>query len=90
MQGVCQSRLCTTDTPYYTLFCVAHTTTAMRLRSWLRHYARSRKVAGSSPDEVDIFNLRNPSSRVMALGLTQPLTEMSTKNLPGGQRAAGV
>jgi hypothetical protein len=27
----------------------------MRERSWLRHYATSRKVAGSSPDEVDYF-----------------------------------
>jgi hypothetical protein len=23
--------------------------------SWLRHYARRRKIAGSSPDEVDYF-----------------------------------
>jgi hypothetical protein len=23
--------------------------------SWLRHYATSRKVAGSNPDEVDFF-----------------------------------
>jgi hypothetical protein len=30
------------------------------------------------------FNLANPSSRTMALGSTHPLTEMSTKNLPGG------
>jgi hypothetical protein len=30
------------------------------------------------------FNLRNPSSHTMALGSTQPLTEMSTGNLPGG------
>jgi hypothetical protein len=51
---------------------------------WLRHYATSRKVAGSSADEVDIFNWPNPSSRTMALGSTQPLTEMSTRNLPGG------
>jgi hypothetical protein len=29
-----------------------------------------------------IFNI-NPSSRTMALGWTQPLTEMSTRNLPG-------
>jgi hypothetical protein len=35
-------------------------------------------------DEVDFFNLPNPSSRTMALGLTQPLTEMSTRNIPGG------
>jgi hypothetical protein len=25
-------------------------------RSWLKHYATSRKVAGSSPDEVDFFH----------------------------------
>jgi hypothetical protein len=25
-------------------------------RSWLRHYATSRKVAGSSPEEVDFFS----------------------------------
>jgi hypothetical protein len=37
-------------------------------------------------DEVDFFNLSNPSSRTMALGLTQPLTEMSTTNLPGGKK----
>jgi hypothetical protein len=34
------------------------------------------------PDEVDFFNVPNPSSRTMALGSTQPLTEMSTRNLP--------
>jgi hypothetical protein len=48
---------------------------------WLRHYAVSRKVAGSSPDEVDILNWPNPSGRIMALGSIQPLTEMSTRNL---------
>jgi hypothetical protein len=26
-------------------------------RSWLRHYATSRKVAGSSPDDVDFFSI---------------------------------
>jgi hypothetical protein len=41
---------------------------------------------GSIPIEViGYFNLPNPSSRIMALGLTQPLTEMSTRNLPGGK-----
>jgi hypothetical protein len=38
------------------------------------------------PDEVDFFNLSNSSSRTMALGSTQPLTEMSTRNLPGGKK----
>jgi hypothetical protein len=31
-------------------------------------------VAGSTPDEVDFFNLPVPFSNTMALGLTQPLT----------------
>jgi hypothetical protein len=32
-----------------------------------------------------LFNITNASSRNMALGSTQPLTEMSTRNLPGGK-----
>jgi hypothetical protein len=39
---------------------------------------------GSVPDEVYFFNLPNPFSRTMALGSTQSLTKMSTRNLPGG------
>jgi hypothetical protein len=38
------------------------------------------------PDQVDLFNLPNPSSRTMALGSTQPLAEMSTGNLPWGKK----
>jgi hypothetical protein len=38
------------------------------------------------PDEVDFFNLPNPSNLTMALGSTQPLTEMSTKNFPVGKK----
>jgi hypothetical protein len=57
-----------------------------RQRSWLRQYATRRKVAGSIPDEViGFFNSLNPSSHIMAPGSTQPLTEMSTRNLPGGK-----
>ena len=53
-----------------------------RWRGWLRHCAASRKVAGSIPGGViGIFYLRNPSGRTMALGLTQPLTKMSTMNI---------
>jgi hypothetical protein len=38
------------------------------------HYATSRKVEGSIQDEViGFFNWPNPSSRIMALGSTQPL-----------------
>jgi hypothetical protein len=50
----------------------------------LRHYATSRKIAGLIPDEVIGFlNRHNTFRRTMALGLTQPLTEMSTRNIPG-------
>jgi hypothetical protein len=40
------------------------------------------------PDEVDFFNLPNLSSCTMALGSTQPLTEMSTRNFPGVKKRA--
>jgi hypothetical protein len=33
---------------------------------------------------LDFFNLPNASSHTMALGSTQPLTEMSTRNFSGG------
>jgi hypothetical protein len=52
--------------------------------SWLRHYATSRKIAGSNPDEViGFFSSPNPSSRTIALGSSQHLTEISTGNLLG-------
>jgi hypothetical protein len=38
------------------------------------------------PDEVDLFNLPNPSSRTMTLQSTEPLTEIGTRNLPGGKK----
>jgi hypothetical protein len=41
---------------------------------------------GRVPVEVDLFSLPNSASRTMALGLTEPLTEMSTRNLPGGKK----
>jgi hypothetical protein len=37
------------------------------------------------PDELHFFSFPNPSSRTMALGSTQPLTEISTTNFPGGK-----
>ena len=57
----------------------------------LRHCATSRKVAISIPDGViGIFHWHNPSGCTMALGLTQPLTEMSTRNSSGEVKAADV
>ena len=53
----------------------------------LGHCATNRKVACSLPDGViGTFYWNNPSGRTMALGLTQPLTEMSTRNIFWGQR----
>jgi hypothetical protein len=50
------------------------------------HYATSWMVVGSIPDEViEFFNWPNPSSRTMAQGSTQLLTETSTRNLSGGK-----
>ena len=57
-----------------------------RWRSWLRHCVTSRKVAGSIPGGViGIFQWHNPSGRNMALGSTQPLTEMNTRNISRGK-----
>jgi hypothetical protein len=35
---------------------------------------------------LDCFNSRNPSSCTTIFGLTQPQTEMSTRNRPGGKK----
>ena len=49
---------------------------------WLRCCATNRKAAGSIPDVViGIFPWRNPSDHAMALGSTQPVTEMSTRRI---------
>jgi hypothetical protein len=41
---------------------------------------------GSIPDEVTgFFSWPNPSNSTVALRSTQTLTEMSTRNLPGGK-----
>jgi hypothetical protein len=56
-----------------------------RWHSWLRHCATSRKVTFSIPDGVNgIFHWHNPSGHTMALWLTQPLTEMCTRNISLG------
>jgi len=53
---------------------------------WLRHCATSQKVAGSIPEEViGIFHRNNPSGRTKALGSTESLTEMSTRNIYRGK-----
>ena len=79
------------------LYCEEHVYTytyliAQRLYMTYSCYcATSRKVAGSIPDGViGIFHWRNPSRRTMALGVTQPLTEMSTRNISWGVKVPGA
>jgi hypothetical protein len=56
-------------------------------RSWLRHCATNRQVAASIPDGVSgFFHWHNPVGCTMALGSTQPLTEMSTRNISWGAK----
>jgi hypothetical protein len=58
-------------------YCTSSLYLVTRWRCWLRHCATSQKVEGSIPDNVTgIFHWHNPSGRAMALGLTQPLTEV--------------
>ena len=76
-----------TETPFNTLFWF----TVKRWRSWLKHCATNRKVAGSIADGIiGIFHWHNPSGSTIALGLTHPLTEMSTRNISWGVKAAGA
>jgi len=48
----------------------------------LRHCATSHKVEGSIPDGVIVLNT---TGHTMALGSTQPLTEMGTRNICWGK-----
>jgi len=61
----------------------------MRWHSWLRHCFTSQKFAYLIPSGIiRIFHWHNPSGRNMALGLSQPLTELSTRNISWGVNAA--
>jgi hypothetical protein len=63
----------------------------LQWRSWLGHCAANQKVVGLIPDGViGIFHWHNPFSCTMALGSTQPLTEMSTRNISWGVNAASA
>jgi hypothetical protein len=52
----------------------------------LRHYTASRKAAGSTPDEViGSFSIDLILPAILRpWGSIQPVTEMGTRNLPGG------
>jgi hypothetical protein len=74
----------------YTKFCTPCCIVLVtRWRSWLRHCTTSSKVVGSIPDGViGIFYWHNPSGHTMALGLTEPLTKMSTRNISWGGKGS--
>jgi hypothetical protein len=55
-----------------------------RWSSWLRHWATNRKVAARFQIYIGIFHWHNPFGRTMALVSTQPLTQMSTRNISWG------
>jgi hypothetical protein len=60
----------------------AYATMGYAVAQWLRHCATNMKDVGSILDGVSgIFHSHNPSGRTMALGSTQPLTEMSARNI---------
>jgi hypothetical protein len=59
--------------------------------SCLRYCSTSRKVKGSNLNVIiQNFYRHNPSGRTMTLGLTQPLTKMSTRNISWVLKAAGA
>jgi hypothetical protein len=56
-----------------------HTGWEMWWHCWVRHCALSQKDVGSNPNWINEIWLK-PSGQPMALGSTQPLTEMSTRD----------
>jgi hypothetical protein len=62
-----------------------------RWRSCLRHCVKSQKVAVSILGGViGIFYWHNPAGRITALGSTQSLTEMNTRNISLGVSEASA
>jgi hypothetical protein len=56
-----------------------------RTLMWGHPVAQLVEALRSSSYEMDVFIVHNPFTRTMALGSTQLLREMSTRNLPGGK-----
>ena len=68
-----------------------HISRSTRWSSWLRYWATSGRSRGLIRNGfIGIFDWYNPFSRTLALGMTQPLREMSTKNISWAVKAAGA
>jgi hypothetical protein len=73
---------CSFTAPYAFMVFTGMTLWGTAVTQWLRYCATNRKVTGSIPDGViGIFHWHFPCDRTMALGSTQPLTEMSTRSI---------
>jgi hypothetical protein len=68
------------------LFSAHHALKGTAVAQWLRYCAATnQQVVGLIPDGVmEFFIDINHSDRTMALGSTQPLTEMSTRRISWG------
>ena len=64
-------------------------TSAHRSSTVVKVLCYKLEVAGSIPDGIiGIFHLHNPSDRIVVLGSTQTLTEMSTRSIYWGAKVA--
>ena len=85
----CPAQLTTLNFTVTIMFGVS--TNQEAVAQWSRHCATNQKVAGSIPvGVIQIFYWHNPSDCTMALGSTQPLTEMSTRSISWGVKVAGA
>ena len=68
----------------------------VRIKAPTKHIKKNAEAqlveaTGSGPDEITgLFHWLNPSGRTMALGSTQLLTEISTRDIPLRAKAAGA
>jgi hypothetical protein len=69
------------------IFFLYSTATGHAVAQFIEALCYKPEVAGSNTDEVDFFNLFNPSSRIMALLPTQPVIEISTRAVGKGRPA---
>jgi hypothetical protein len=80
---------CSFSAQVISFFLKAYYTLGTAVAQWLKDCATNREVAGSIPDGfIGIFHWHNPSDRTMTLGSTQPFTEMSTRSISWGVKAA--
>jgi hypothetical protein len=69
-----------------TMLCLKHSSAPIKTNYFKNYMLQAGRLRIRFPMSLDFFfNWLNPSSSTMALGSTQPLTEMRTRNLPVGK-----